>query len=84
MGHAVVRLEGDIVARLDVFVLGQAGAVALDNLFGEGLGDGQGFGGTREEVGGDGRLELGGEGIVDLGRRFAEGSAGRVEPGAMV
>lgn len=39
MGHALLRREGDIVARLDELVFGETQTVALNNLLGQGLGD---------------------------------------------
>ena len=38
MGHAVVRREGDIVARLDDLAFGKTETVALYDLLGQGLG----------------------------------------------
>jgi hypothetical protein len=37
MGHALCRLEGDVVARADDLALRETDGMALDNLLGEGL-----------------------------------------------
>lgn len=51
--HALVRLERDIVARLDDLAGREADGVALDKLLGQGLGRCDGGGVERgEEVGG--------------------------------
>jgi hypothetical protein len=69
----VVRGNGDIVAGLDEFVLGEPDGVLLDNFLGEGLRDARGcFEGREDGIGGG----IGGElRVEDFGAR-AGGCAG--------
>lgn len=77
MRHAVVGREGHVVAGPDLLARREAEGVALDDLFGEGLGRGGGGGEGRA-----GGLELRGEGILLAGGRAGAGRVGEGPRGA--